>query len=210
MTTHDPARQQIVSRAFRLEWSTMVWMLAEFAVALYAGITAHSLALLAFSLDSLIEIGHAGVLMWRLNTELRLGANFPEDVERRAARIGGWILAGLAAYIALGALWELWKRHGAEFSAPGLGIALVAIPLMYWLSRAKYRLADQLSSRALRGDAAETASCLYLSITLVVALVAQSIFGFWWIDGVASLIIAFFIAREAREGFESEACCGDD
>ena len=179
-------------------------MLIEFGVALYAGILAHSLALIAFSLDSLIEIGHAGVLMWRLHAELRLASEFPEAIERRAARIGGWILAGLAAYIAVGAVWELWHRQGAEFSAPGLAVTLAAIPLMYFLARAKYRLADRLGSPALRGDAAETASCLYLSITIVVALVAQAILGFWWIDGAASLVIAVFIAREAREGFETE------
>lgn len=206
MSTTEAARRNLVAIAFRLEWSTIAWMLVEFGVALYAGIAAHSLALIAFSLDSLIEIGHAGVLMWRLRTELKLGSEFPEAVERRAARIGGWILAVLAAYIVIGAVWELWHRQGAEFSVPGLVVTAIAIPMMYWLSRAKYRLADGLGSRALRGDAAESASCLYLSVTIVVALIAQVLFGAWWIDGVASLFIAYFVAREAREGFEDDDC----
>mgnify|MGYP001183747122 CR=1 FL=1 len=207
--TANNLRASLVGRAFRLEWSTIGWMLIEFGVALYAGIMAHSLALIAFSLDSLIEIGHAGLLIWRLNTELRLGADFPEAIERRASRIGAWILAGLALYIAIGALWEFWHHQSAEFSTLGLGVTLVAIPLMYFLSRVKYGLADRLGSRALRGDAAESASCLYLSITIVIALIAQSFLGFWWIDAAASLIIAFFVAREAREGFEDEECGGD-
>lgn len=175
-------------------------MLVEFAVALYAGITAHSLALIAFSLDSLIEMSHSGVLMWRLHTELRLGSAFPEAIEQRAARTGGLILAVLALYIVIGAAWELWHRQGAEFSTAGLTITVIAIPFMYFLSRAKYDLADRLSSRALRGDAAESASCLYLSVTIVVALLGQLIFRAWWIDGAASLLIALFVAREAREG----------
>ena len=182
----------------------MGWMAVEFAVALYAGITAHSLALIAFSLDSLIEIGHAGALTWRLHTELRLRFEFPDEVERRTARIGAWILAALALYIGVSAVWQLSKRHGAEFSAPGFAVTLIAIPLMYWLSRAKYSLADSLQSRALRGEAAESASCLYLSTTIVIALVAQFFLGAWWIDGVAALVIAIFVAREALEAF------GDD
>ena len=207
MTTADPARQEIIARAFRVEWSTIAWMLVEFSVALYAGIAAHSLALIAFSLDSLIEMGHAGVLISRLHTELRLGSEFPEAIEQRAARTGGWILAALALYILAGAAWELWHRQGSEFSTPGLAIVVIAIPLMYFLSRVKYDLADRLSSRALRGDAAESASCLYLSATIVVALLGQLTFHAWWIDGAASLLIAFFVAREAREGLNGDDCC---
>ena len=179
----------------------MGWMAVECAVALYAGITAHSLALIAFSLDSLIEIGHAGVLMWRLHSELLLGSEFPEAVERRTARIGAWILAALALYIGVSAAWQLSKRQGAEFSAPGFAVTLIAIPMMYWLSRAKYSLADSLRSLALRGDAAESASCLYLSTTIVIALVAQFFLGAWWIDCVAALLVAVFVAREALEAF---------
>jgi len=163
----DLMRETLVARAFRLECSTIAWMAVEFIVALYAGVVAHSLALIAFSLDSLIEIGHASVLMWRLRAELQRGSDFPEAVERRATQIGGWILAALALYITVSAVWQLWNRHGAEFSPAGLAVTLIAIPMMYFLSRAKYTLADRLGSHALRGDAAESASCLYLSATIV-------------------------------------------
>jgi divalent metal cation (Fe/Co/Zn/Cd) transporter len=203
-------RLDLVRRAFAVERFTIAWMVIEFGVAIYAGIAAHSLALIAFSLDSLVEIGHAGVLMWRLRTELELGADFPEAVEERAARTGGWILAGLATYIGVSAVWELIHHGGAGFSVPGLAISVLSIPFMWILAREKYRLADALGSRALRGDATESVSCSYLSFVVIAALAAQALFGAWWIDGVASLAAVYFIAREAREGLTGETCCDDD
>jgi hypothetical protein len=54
--------------------------------------------LLAFGLDSVIELASAGVLMWRLSVELRHGQKFSEAAERLASRIGGGLLFALAAY----------------------------------------------------------------------------------------------------------------
>lgn len=203
-------RVSIIRSALRLEAWTIMWMVVEFGVALYAGITAHSVALIAFSLDSLIEMVHAGVLMWRLNTELVQGKEFPEALEARTARIGGAILALLAVYITVNAGWELWHHRGAEFSLPGLLITLAAIPIMIRIASKKYHYADALGSQALRGDAAESASCWYLSVVVVIALILQALVGAWWIDGVASLGVVYFIAREAKEGLEGGCHDCDD
>ena len=92
-------RPDLVRRAFRLEWFTAGWMLAEAAVAIGSGVAAHSLSLIAFGADSLIELASAGVLLWRLNVEMRQGAEFPASVEQRASRIGGVLLFALAAYV---------------------------------------------------------------------------------------------------------------
>src|SRR5215469_10632590 len=93
------ARPDLVRRAFRLEWFTAAWMLIEAAVGIGSGIAAHSLSLIAFGADSLIELASAGVLLWRLDVELRRGVEFPELVERRATRIGAVLLFGLAIYV---------------------------------------------------------------------------------------------------------------
>jgi divalent metal cation (Fe/Co/Zn/Cd) transporter len=60
-------------------------MLIEAAVAIGAGLAAHSLSLIAFGADSLIELASAGVLLWRLDVEIRQGAEFSESIERRAS-----------------------------------------------------------------------------------------------------------------------------
>ena len=93
-------------------------------------VAAGSLTLMAFGLDSVIELASASVLIWRLNVELRHGQGFSERAERTASRIGGVLLFTLAAYIVAGAAWSLWTRHGEAFSLPGLIVALLAMPIM--------------------------------------------------------------------------------
>src|ERR1700730_12822718 len=81
-------------------------------------------------------------------------------------------------------------REGQEFSTPGLVLAVLAIPVMWWLAKGKMRVADQIGSRALRADAVESITCGYLSGVVVIGLVAQLLIpGWWWIDSVTSLAI---------------------
>lgn len=199
------ARPDLVRRAFHLEWFTAGWMLIEAAVAIGAGVAAHSLSLIAFGADSLIELASACVLLWRLDVEIRRGAEFPESVEQRASRIGGVLLFVLAVYVVVSAGYGLWVRQGQEFSTPGLIIAALAIPVMWWLARAKMRVADQIGSRALRADAVESITCGYLSGVVVIGLLIQLFMpGWWWVDSAASLVIVVLLVKEAREAWESE------
>jgi divalent metal cation (Fe/Co/Zn/Cd) transporter len=195
----------LVRRAIRLEWFTAGWMLIEAAVAIGSGVAAHSLSLIAFGADSLIELASAGVLLWRLHVEMREGKEFPEKVEHRASRIGGALLFVLAAYVVASAAYGFWSREGQDFSAPGLVVTGLAIPVMWWLAKAKIRIADQIGSRALRADAVESITCGYLSGVVLIGLVVQLVMpGWWWIDSVASLGITIPLVREGREAWESE------
>jgi divalent metal cation (Fe/Co/Zn/Cd) transporter len=202
-------RSDMIREAFRLEYVTLAWMSLEAIVAIGSGLAAQSLVLVAFGLDSLIELASAGVLVWRLTVELRHGQKFAEAAEQRAARIGGALLFALAAYVVLAAGWKLWQRTGGEFSLPGLVLSLLSIPIMYYLSRRKLRLADALGSRALRADAIESITCGWLAFVVVAALVAQFATGLWWIDPVASLGIVWFLMREGKEAWSGDECCHD-
>ena len=134
-TVSDPAKRAILIRgAFRLEWLSITWMVIEGAVAIGAGIAAHSLLLVAFGIDSVIEIASACVLVWRLSVELHHGQAFSEATESRASRIAGGLLYALALYVVVGGGIGLWQRRGAEFSIPGIILAVAAIPVMYLLS----------------------------------------------------------------------------
>jgi divalent metal cation (Fe/Co/Zn/Cd) transporter len=203
-------RTAMVRQAFRLEYLTLIWMTIEAAVGIGAGIAAGSLTLVAFGIDSVIELASAAVLVWRLTVELRHGETFAEDAERTAARIGGSLLFALAVYVVASAGWKLWARQGAEFSLLGLALSIAAIPVMYVLARAKLWLADALGSRALRTDAVESITCGWLAFVVVAALLAQLAVGAWWIDAVASLAIVWFLVREGREAWSNEQCCDDD
>jgi len=201
-------RTPLIREVFRLEWLTIGWMVIEAVVALASGIAAGSLVLVAFGLDSVIELISAGVLIWRLSVELRHGQAFSEHAERLASRIGGALLFALAAYVVLAACWNLWTRQGEEFSWPGFVVTLLAIPVMRYLARRKINLAEKLGSRALRADAVEAITCGWLSAVAVVSLAAQAAFGFWWIDSVGSLAIVRLLIKEGSEAWSGE-CCAD-
>ena len=204
----DPARLELVRRAFRLEYATIAWMTVEAVVAIVAGAAAGSLSLSAFGLDSLIELASAGVLVWRLSAELRHGRSAGERAERAASRAAGGLLLALAACVVLGAAWKLWSRTGAAFSWPGLAVAVLAMPVMTVLARRKLALAAALGSRAMRADAVESITCGWLSLVVVVGLAAQAATGAWWVDAVTSLGIVWFLVREGREAWRGDdACC---
>jgi divalent metal cation (Fe/Co/Zn/Cd) transporter len=198
----------LVQEAFRLEWITVGWMIVEAVVAIGSGIVSGSLLLLAFGLDSVIELTSAGVLMWRLSIELHRDGAFSEDVERTAGRIGGALLLALAAYVVVAAGWNLWSRPLEAFSWPGFAVTLLAIPIMRYLALRKIDLANRLGSRALRADAVESITCGWLSLIAVVSLATQAISGAWWIDSVGSLAIVWFLVKEGSEAWRGE-CCAD-
>ncbi|HUB45812.1 MAG TPA: cation transporter [Acetobacteraceae bacterium] len=184
-------------------------MLIEAAVAIWAGVHAASVSLLAFGIDSVIELASAGVLIWRLTVELRRGQAFAETAEHVASRIAGGLLFALAAYVVIAAGWKLWTQTGETFSWPGFVVTLLAMPIMYVLARQKITVAEALGSRAMRADAMESVTCGWLSLVVVVGLGAQGLTGAWWVDSVTSLGIIWFLVKEGREAWSGEDCCGD-
>ena len=201
----DHQRQKLVREAFRLEWISIGWMAIEATVAVASGIAANSLTLIAFGFDSVIELASAGVLIRRLSLELRFGHEVSEAAERIARRIAGGLLLALAVYVVAAAGWSLWRGEGEAFSWPGLAVALLSIPIMLVLARRKRALADRLGSAALRADAAESIACLWLSLVVVIGLIAQLAFGAWWIDSVTSLAIVWYLVKEGREAWQAES-----
>jgi divalent metal cation (Fe/Co/Zn/Cd) transporter len=197
----------MVRQAFWLEYLTLAWMTVEAIVGIGSGIAANSLTLIAFGIDSLIELASAGVVIWRLTVELRYGQALAEGTEQIASRIGGALLFLLAAYVLASAGWKLWTRTGAEFSLSGLVLSALAVPIMYFLSRRKLMVAESLQSHALRTDAIESISCGWLAFVVIAAFLAQSAIGAWWIDPLASLGIVGFLIREGQEAWTGDECC---
>jgi divalent metal cation (Fe/Co/Zn/Cd) transporter len=85
-----------------------------------------------------------------------------------------------------------------------LVLAILAIPIMLMLAKAKIRVADQIGSRALRADAVESITCGYLSGVLVLGLLAQLVFGAWWIDSATSVAIVVLLIKEGRGAWRAD------
>ncbi len=84
----------------------------------------------------------------------------------------------------------------------GIVLAAVSLIVMPWLGFAKKRLARGIGSRALDADGRETLVCSYLSLTLLLGLGANALFGWWWADPLAALAIVAFVIHEGKEALE--------
>ncbi|MGI8482176.1 MAG: cation transporter, partial [Chthoniobacterales bacterium] len=188
----SPERSADVRFALWLTYITIGWMTIEGAASLLLGWASNSLLLEAFGIDSVVELFSAGVLLWRLKVEAGGLANEAriEGVEQRAARWVGYSLYALVAYVIFNCAYGLFvieRITDTHESAWGILIGVVAKIGMPILAGCKLRVAARLKSGALRADAMEAITCGYLSIVLMVGLAATRLFGWWWLDSVASL-----------------------
>ena len=111
----------------------------------------------------------------------------------------------LAVYIAYESITDLIQRNQPESSLPGIVLAIVSLVVMPLLSRAKRRVGNELASAAMHADAKQTEFCTYLSAILLGGLLLNSIFGLWWADPVAALIMVPIIAKEGYDGLQAKA-----
>src|SRR5262249_44048618 len=133
----------------RLQWITVAWMTIEFAVAVGAGVRAHSLALTAFGGDSAIEVFSAAVVLSRFYVG--------DQLEQVATRVTAIMLYALAVFIALSSAASLVLRiSAAEGSYLGIALLVAAAIIMPWLARRKRELSAQTCSKALRADSVQS------------------------------------------------------
>ncbi|MGI8956442.1 MAG: cation transporter [Chthoniobacterales bacterium] len=209
-------RRADLQTALLLTYITLAWMTVEGAASLLLGWASKSLLLEAFGIDSVVELFSGMVLLWRLRVEVfsRSSAERVELVERRAARLVGYSLYSLVAYVALNSAYGLFlakRMTDTHESVWGILIGVVAKVGMPILAGYKIRVATRLGSRALRADAVESITCGYLSIVLMVGLAATRLFGWWWLDSVAALALLPFLIKEGREAINGGCdCCEEE
>jgi divalent metal cation (Fe/Co/Zn/Cd) transporter len=194
-------RAAAVRRGRRLEYLTVGWNALEAVAAIGAGLAAGSIALVGFGVDSVIESSSGAVLWWRLRDGER-----GEERERTALRLVGVSFLLLAAYVAFDAVKAIVTRESPEASYVGVGIAALSLLVMPLLARAKRRVAAELNSRALKADSRQTDLCAYLSAILLAGLALNALFGLWWADPAAGLVMTPIIAREGVEALRGETC----
>lgn len=182
-----------------LQSITLVWMLIECVVSLYAANSAHSAALLAFGADSLVELLSAGIVL------LSFIPSFP-ITRNQASRWAGTLLFLLAGIVALTAALSLQYEIRPESSYSGIGItlaALIVMPLLAWLKR---KTARMTSNRVLAADAVQSATCAYLAAITLVGLGVNATFHIRWIDSVAALAAIPILIIEGCKAMCGESC----
>lgn len=197
-------RAVTVKRGKKLEYFTIVWGSLEALVGISSGILAGSVALIGFGFDSVIEVSSGAALLWRLGLD---ESTRREHAEKLTLRIVGVCFLALAVYVSYDSLKSILKHEAPIESPVGIGLAIVSLIVMPLLARAKRKVAVGIQSAAMSADSRQTQLCTYLSAILLCGLLLNALFGWWWADPAAGLIMVPIIAKEGRDAWRGDTCC---
>ncbi|WP_312675484.1 cation transporter [Microbacterium sp.] len=193
------ARRSTLHRRVRfIVGFTISYNVIEAIVAIWAGALASSAALIGFGLDSVVEVLSAAAIAWQFTRK------DPERWEKVTVRAIGLAFFALAAYVTIDAVMSLISQEGPEHSPLGLGItalSLVIMPLLAWF---EVRTGRELDSKSVMADAKQLILCIYLSGAVFIGLVLNTLFGWWWADSVAALVVAVLAIREGIEAWRGD------
>jgi divalent metal cation (Fe/Co/Zn/Cd) transporter len=203
----EERRELLARRGRALSLLTLGYNSLEGLISVAAGVSAGSISLVGFGVDSVIEVLSSVAALWRLRADFDEARR--ERAERAALRVIGVLFVGLAVYIAVDAAYRLYRREAASISRAGLAITVLSVIVMPLLARAKRNVATALGSRALTADSTQTDLCAWLSAIVLVGLALNAALGWWWADPVAAICMTPIIAKEGFEALRGEPPCED-
>jgi divalent metal cation (Fe/Co/Zn/Cd) transporter len=186
-----------------LSWLSLVWLGIEGTVAIFAGVMAGSVALIAFGLDSAIEGIASLVIIWRFSGSRLLSA----EAELRARRLVALQFFLLVPFIGYEAIEKLVTQGEVEPSALGIGLTVATLLICQPLGVAKRRLGAKLDSAATIGEGTQNLLCGYMAVAVLAGLLANAFWGIWWLDPIVALLIAGVALREGRNAWQGENVC---
>ncbi|RKS86773.1 cation efflux family protein [Microbacterium sp. AG790] len=196
-----PARRAQLRRRIRLiVGATIVYNGIEAVVAIAAGSAASSAALIGFGLDSVVEVLSAAAVAWQFTRR------DPERWERSTLRVIAIAFFALAAYVTASSVIALSSGEAPAHAPVGIAITALSVVLMPVLSWAERHAGRELGSAAAVADSRQTLICTYLSAAVLIGLVLNGLWGLWWADAVAGLVISVFAVREGVEAWRGDAC----
>jgi divalent metal cation (Fe/Co/Zn/Cd) transporter len=197
----DLRRRAVLQKRIRLIVAvTIGYNLIEAIIAIAAGTAASSGALIAFGLDSTIEVLSAAAVAWQFTRA------DPERWEKGTLRVIALAFFALALYVGVTAVWTLADGADVEHSTVGIVLTALSVVIMPFLSFAERRTGHELGSATAVADSQQTLICTYLSAAVLVGLLLNTLVGWWWADPVASLVIVAFAVREGIEAWKGDAC----
>ena len=177
---------------------TITYNVIEAIVAITAGMLASSAALIGFGQDSVVEVLSAVAIAWQFTRK------DPERWEKATVRAIGLAFFALAAYVSIDAILSLISQEGPEHSPLGIGITALSLLVMPLLASFEIRTGRELGSKSVLADARQLMLCVYLSGAVFIGLILNSLFGWWWADSVAALIVAALAIREGIEAWRGD------
>lgn len=179
--------------AFRLEYATIAWNLLEGAFAVTAGLLAGSVSLVAFGLDSSVEVFASAVVVWELRGADRRG-------ERRALRAIGAAYILVAIYVLIQAVSALRLAEPPDSSPVGMVFLGATVFVMLGLGLAKLRIGRRLDSPTVIADGRFSLVDCALAAAVFVGLALVALFGWWWADAALAIVISLLAFHEGAKG----------
>jgi divalent metal cation (Fe/Co/Zn/Cd) transporter len=192
----------LVQRVKVISWLSLGWMTVEGTIGLIAGLSANSIALIGYGLDSSIEGAASLIIIWRFTGD-RIHS---DEAETRAQKVVGATFFLLAPYVLVSAIGRLAAGSHAKASWVGIGLAIISISLMPLFGRAKKKIGNQLRSNATAGEGTQNILCAYLSLAILTGLAANALLGFWWADPLVALIVAVVMIQAGVRTWRGEVC----
>jgi divalent metal cation (Fe/Co/Zn/Cd) transporter len=197
-STGDTGRPALLRRGFALEYATLGWNVAGIVVLAIAAVSARSVALAGFGLDSLIEIGASIVVIWELS-----GGG--ERRQRRALRLIGYAFAALAVYLLVQSTVVLATGYRPRHSLLGIAWTAATAVAMFALAAGKARTGQALGNQVLATEGRVTLIDGILATAVLAGLVLNAAAGLWQADPAAGYVLVYYAAREVREIFTGDA-----
>lgn len=185
-----PEMARLRRRGFILEGITLGWNVVGVAVLAVTSITAGSVALAGFGLDSLIEIGASTVVIWELS-------GTGERRQRFALRLIAGAFVALALYLLIQSGLALAAGHHARPSPAGIIWTAVTAVVMFALSAGKARTGKALGNPLLIAEGKVTFIDGLLAAAVLAGILLDTFAGWWWADPVAGMVIVYYAVREA-------------
>lgn len=182
-------RVDLVRRAFILEYVTLGWNVVGVVVLAIAAISARSVALGGFGLDSLIEIGASTVVIWELSDS-------SQQRQRTGLRVIGAAFLMLALYLAVQSTLLLAAHYAPRHSPLGIGWTLVTAFVMFALAAGKESTGQRLDNPVLRTEGRVTFVDGVLATAVLAGLVLNAALGWWWADPLAGYVLLTYAVRE--------------
>jgi divalent metal cation (Fe/Co/Zn/Cd) transporter len=202
-TAISPLEHANLARTLRmLSWLTIGWLAIDGIIGMSAGIASDSVVLIGWGLDCAIEAAAATILIWRFSGD-RLHS---EHAERLAQKLVGATFVLLVPYIVVQAIDHLITGNASGVSWIGLALAASDAILMPFLGQAKTRIGRQLNSAAATGAGKQNIICAYLSVAVLIGLGANALFGAWWADPIAGLLVAVVCLQAGLSTWRGDSC----
>ena len=189
-------------KALLLSYFTVLYNIIEFIVSVLAGLLAGSIALVGFGSDSFVESLSGSIMIWRFKKHGKITKEEEEKIEKTATKLIAITFFILGFYVLIESLKKLYFQEKPETSLIGILIAIASIIIMPLLFYMKYKVGKKLQSRSLVADSKQTLACLFMSITLLIGLLMNYLFGFWQADPIVGLIITTFLFKEGYETYK--------